>query len=334
MPVRFVDEGHLRVISGRGGDGSVSFRREKYIPRGGPDGGDGGRGGHIILRADSHMQTLLDFLGRPIYKAETGTAGSGRNCNGRSGEDLILKLPIGTEVYDADEGTLVIDLTEPDQQIIVARGGSGGRGNLSYVSSTHQAPREYTPGEPGLERHFRLELKLIADIGMLGLPNAGKSTFLARVSRAHPKIADYPFTTLKPQLGIAELDPMRRIVVADIPGLIEGASKGVGLGISFLKHLQRTRVLVHLLDPYDRDLDQIVEDHRVIREEVATHSPELAARRCLSVLNKSDLMVPEEAEELRVALEERLGESVLMISGVTGKGVDALLEQLWSALQQ
>ncbi|MDE0957946.1 MAG: GTPase ObgE [Planctomycetota bacterium] len=334
MPVRFVDEGHLRVISGRGGDGSVSFRREKYIPRGGPDGGDGGRGGHIILRADSHMQTLLDFLGRPIYKAETGTAGSGRNCSGRSGEDLILKLPIGTEVYDANEGTLVVDLTEPDQQIIVARGGSGGRGNLSYVSSTHQAPREYTPGEPGHERHFRLELKLIADVGMLGLPNAGKSTFLSRVSRAHPKIADYPFTTLKPQLGIAELDPTRRIVVADIPGLIEGASKGVGLGISFLKHLQRTRVLVHLLDPYDRDLDQIVEDHRVIRQEVANHSPELASRRCLSVLNKSDLMVPEEAEELRGALEGRLGESVLLISGVTGKGVDALLEQLWSALQQ
>ena len=332
--MKFVDEATIRVEAGKGGNGCLSFRREKYIEMGGPDGGDGGRGGHIILRADSHMQTLLDFLGRPIYKAETGKAGSGRNCNGRSGVDLTLKLPIGTEVYDAAEGTLVVDLTEPDQEIIVARGGSGGRGNLSYVSSTHQAPREYTPGEPGLERHFRLELKLIADIGMLGLPNAGKSTFLSRVSRAHPKIADYPFTTLKPQLGIAELDPTRRIVVADIPGLIEGASKGVGLGISFLKHLQRTRVLVHLLDPYDRDLDQIVEDHRVIRQEVATHSPELAARRCLSVLNKSDLMVPEEAEELRVALEGRLGESVLMISGVTGKGVDALLEQLWSALQQ
>ncbi|MDE0960522.1 MAG: GTPase ObgE [Planctomycetota bacterium] len=334
MSVRFVDEGHLRVISGRGGDGSVSFRREKHTPRGGPDGGDGGRGGHVILRANAHMQTLLDFLGRPIFKAQTGTAGSGKNCSGRGGEDLILNLPIGTEVYDTEDGSLVVDLTEPDQQIIVAHGGSGGRGNLSYVNATHQAPREFTAGEAGLERYFRLELKLIADIGMLGLPNAGKSTFLSRVSRAHPKIADYPFTTLKPQLGIAELDPMRRIVVADIPGLIEGASEGVGLGIAFLKHLERTRVLVHLLDPHDRDLDQIVEDHRVIRQEVASHSSELAARRCLNVLNKADLMLPEEAEQLRVALEERLGESVLVISAVTGKGVTALLEQLWSALQR
>ncbi|MEE2857606.1 MAG: GTPase ObgE [Planctomycetota bacterium] len=334
MAVRFIDEGELRVVSGPGGNGCVSFRREKYIPRGGPDGGDGGRGGHIVLRADPNVQTLLDFLGRPIFKAQKGAAGSGKNCTGGDGSDLTLKLPVGTAVLDATDGSMVVDLTEAEQTVIVARGGSGGRGNLSYVTSTHQAPREFTPGEPGIERYFRLELKLIADVGLLGLPNAGKSTFLSRVSRAHPKIADYPFTTLKPQLGIAELDPSRRIVVADIPGLIEGASKGVGLGVSFLKHLQRTRVLVHLLDPHLRDLDGIVEDHRIIRHEVEAHSSVLASRHCMTVLNKSDLMVPEEAESLRESLQQRLGEPVALISGVSGKGLDRLMEQIWSALQQ
>ncbi|MGE4612739.1 MAG: Obg family GTPase CgtA [Planctomycetota bacterium] len=334
MSVRFVDEGDLRVASGPGGDGCVSFRREKYIPRGGPDGGNGGRGGHIVLRADPHVQTLLDFLGRPVHKAQKGAAGSGKNRTGGNGSDLTLNLPIGTAVLDATDGSLVVDLTEAEQTVVVARGGSGGRGNLSYVTSTYQAPREFTPGGPGEQRSFRLELKLIADVGLLGLPNAGKSTFLSRVSRAHPKIADYPFTTLKPQLGIAELDPSRRIVVADIPGLIEGASQGVGLGVSFLKHLQRTRVLVHLLDPYLRDLDGIVEDHRIIRHEIEAHSPVLASRHCVTVLNKSDLLAPEQAESLRESLQKRLGEPVTLISGVSGKGLDRLMEQIWSALQQ
>jgi len=334
MSVRFVDEGSLRVISGKGGDGCVSFRREKYIPRGGPDGGDGGRGGHVILRAAPHVQTLLDFMGRPVYKAESGIAGTGRNCTGRNGADLILDLPVGTSVFNLDGGELVVDLVEEEQTEIVSAGGMGGRGNLSYVSSTHQSPREFTPGEAGQEKAFRLELKLIADVGLLGLPNAGKSTFLSRVSRAHPKIADYPFTTLKPQLGIAELDSTRRLVVADIPGLIEGASRGVGLGIGFLRHLERTRVMIHLLDPQGRSLDTLLEDHQVIRHEVESHSKELGSRRCLTVVNKGDTMLPEEAQELRQQLAERLGESVFLISAVTGKGLEPLLERIWSTLQE
>lgn len=334
MSIRFVDEAQLHVLAGNGGDGCVSFRREKYVPRGGPDGGDGGRGGHVILFADPHKQTLLDFKGIPIHKAESGRQGSGKNMSGRGGSDLIIKLPVGTSVFDSEDSSLVVDLTEDGQQFIAAEGGAGGRGNQGFATSTHQAPREFTPGEAGQERYFNLELKLIADVGMLGLPNAGKSTFLSRVSSAHPKIADYPFTTLRPQLGIVELDPFRRIVVADIPGIIEGASKGVGLGIAFLRHLERTRVMVHLLDPYDRDLDGLIEDHRVICAEVQAHSEELASRRMVTALNKIDLLSPERARELQEGLQERLDEPVALLSGVTGAGLKELLERLWIVLQE
>ncbi len=334
MSIRFVDVAQLNVVAGKGGDGCVSFRREKYVPRGGPDGGDGGRGGHVILHADPHIQTLLDFKGHPIHKAESGRQGTGKNMTGRGGADLLIKLPVGTSVYDAEDSTLVVDLTEDGQQFIAARGGAGGKGNQCFATSTHQAPREFTPGEEGQQHKFNLELKLIADVGMLGLPNAGKSTFLSRVSSAHPKIADYPFTTLRPQLGIVELDPFRRIVVADIPGLIEGASKGVGLGIAFLRHLERTRVMVHLLDPFDRDLDGLVEDHRVIRAEVKAHSQELAARQMVTAINKSDLLGQDQARELQNGLQERIGEPVALLSGVTGEGLKELLERLWILLQE
>lgn len=334
MSIRFIDEAKLHLIAGKGGDGCVSFRREKYVPRGGPDGGDGGRGGHVILHADLHVQTLLDFKGKPVHKAQSGRQGTGKNMTGRGGVDLILKIPIGTSVFDSEDSSLIVDLTEENQQFIAARGGDGGRGNQGFATSTHQAPREFTPGEPGQECHFDLELKLIADVGMLGLPNAGKSTFLSRVSSAHPKIADYPFTTLTPHLGIAELDRFRRIVVADIPGLIEGASQGVGLGIAFLRHLERTRVMVHLLDPHERDVDGLVEDHAVIRGEVRAHSEELASRCMVTALNKCDLLAPDVARDMRERLEQRLGEKVALISGVTGQGLKELLERLWVLLNE
>lgn len=332
MSFRFIDEAQLHVVAGKGGDGCVSFRREKYVPRGGPDGGDGGRGGHVILLADSQIQTLLDFKGRPIHKAESGRQGTGKNMTGRGGSDLLIRVPVGTSVLDSEDSTLVVDLVEDGQKFIAAKGGVGGKGNQRFATSTHQAPREFTPGEEGEARQFHLELKLIADIGMLGLPNAGKSTFLSRVSSAHPKIADYPFTTLQPQLGIVELDQFRRMVVADIPGLIEGASKGVGLGISFLRHLERTRAMVHLLDPFERDLDGLVEDHRVIRAEVEAHSEELASRHMVTALNKVDLLPPGRAKELQAGLQERIQEPVALLSGVTGEGLKSLLEQLWGLL--
>ena len=334
MAIRFVDEAKLHVIAGKGGDGCVSFRREKYVPRGGPDGGDGGRGGHVILHTDPQVQTLLDFQMKPLHKAESGCQGGGKNMTGRGGSDLILRIPVGTSVFDSKNSSLIVDLIEEDQQFIAARGGDGGRGNQGFATSTHQAPREFTPGGPGQERYFDLELKLIADVGLLGLPNAGKSTFLSRVSSAHPKIADYPFTTLEPHLGIVELDRFRRIVVADIPGLIEGASKGVGLGIAFLRHLERTRVMVHLLDPYDRDIDGLLHDHAVIRGEVQAHSEQLAAKCTITVLNKSDLLSEDQASRMRERLEERLGEEVALISGVTGQGLKELLERLWMLLKE
>ena len=332
MSGRFVDEAWIKVFAGKGGDGCCSFRREKYVPRGGPDGGDGGRGGHVILFADPHVQTLLDFTGRPVHKAEKGRPGSSKTQTGRMGSDLRMSVPVGTMVFD-EEGHLIIDLAGSEQEFVIARGGSGGRGNSGFATSTHQSPREFTPGEEGEEHRVHLELKLIADVGLLGLPNAGKSTFLSRVSSAHPKIADYPFTTLSPQLGIAELDSLRRIVLADVPGLIEGAAEGVGLGIGFLKHLERTRVMLHLLDPHDRDIDQLVRDHEIIRSEVGAHSEELANRPTITVINKADLLTPEDADRFRIELQERLNEPVRVISGVTGAGIREVLESLWGLLR-
>ena len=331
--MRFIDEALLTVKSGRGGDGCVSFRREKYVPRGGPDGGDGGRGGHVILHADPQVNTLLDIGRSRTFRAQSGEPGRGKNCTGRTGEDRFIRLPIGTIVRHRDSGELVIDLDTPGMEVVIAAGGRGGRGNTSYTTSTHQAPREWEPGGDSVVLELALELKLVADVGLLGLPNAGKSTFLSRVSAAHPRIADYPFTTLAPQLGIVELDAERRIVVADIPGIIEGAHEGVGLGLDFLRHLERTRVLLHLLDPFERDLEGLLHDHRVIRGELSQYSAEFATRPKLTVLNKGDLIPKEDREALRRDLAAAIGEPVAWISGVTGKGIPLVLERLWDQIR-
>lgn len=332
MGMRFVDEIRFRVVSGKGGSGCVSFRREKYVPRGGPDGGDGGCGGSVILLADAQISTFIDYTRNALYDAARGEAGSGKNRTGANAPDLVLKLPVGTVVRNALDDSLITDLSEDGATCVVAVGGRGGRGNKSFATPTYQAPRECTPGEDGTEVELDLELKVIADIGLLGLPNAGKSTFLSRVSAAHPRIADYPFTTLQPQLGIVDLDGERRLVVADIPGLIEGAHLGVGLGIEFLRHLERTRALLHLLDPFERDLDQLVADHKVVRNEIARYSPAFLERPILTAINKGDLMSPEEGESLRRDLETRIEEPVFLISAVTGEGLSELLGLLWQRL--
>lgn len=331
--LRFVDEARLTVISGRGGDGCLSFRREKYVPRGGPDGGDGGRGGHVILVADSQVTTLLDIGRARTFRAKSGQPGKPKSGSGRCGEDVRVSLPLGTLVRNAEDGELIVDLSEPGIEYVIASGGEGGRGNQSFVTSTHQAPREITPGEDGVERELALELKLVADIGLLGLPNAGKSTFLSRVSAAHPRIADYPFTTLTPQLGIVELDVERRCVIADIPGIIEGAHEGLGLGLEFLRHLERTRVLLHLLDPFEKSLEQLVEDHRVIRAELSQYSSVFDHRPKLTVINKSDLIPTEDRRAMAEGLATAIEEPVAWISGASGDGIAPVLDRAWKLLK-
>lgn len=329
MGAHFVDEANIVVRSGAGGSGCVSFRREKFVARGGPDGGDGGRGGHVYLEANVHMSTLLDLGRQHLYEAQRGQSGMSRNCTGRQGEDLFLQVPVGTIVRDRKTGELLGDLTEVGQRILVAEGGRPGRGNKAFAHATYQTPRVAETGADGEQRELALELRLMADVGLLGLPNAGKSTFLAQVSAAHPKIADYPFTTLAPQLGIAEVGPDRRLVIADIPGLIEGASRGAGLGISFLRHLERTRTLLHLIDSYDRTLEQLVHDFRVIRTELLEYSGELAKRPIINVLNKLDLLPEGEGQRLLAGFATTIGEPVMPMSGATGSGVRAILEAAW-----
>jgi GTP-binding protein len=328
----FVDEAKIYVRGGKGGGGCVSFRRERFVPKGGPDGGDGGHGGSVYLVAEEGIDTLLDLAGRHHCRAENGRPGEGSNCHGRRGKDLIVSVPTGTLVHDDETGRLLKDLVEPGKKVCVARGGRGGYGNAHFVSPTNQAPREAQPGRHGQERTLRLELKLIADIGLIGLPNAGKSTLLSRLTNAHPKIADYPFTTREPQLGIMELPGYRRLVLADIPGLIEGAHEGVGLGDAFLRHIERTRVLVHLVDLFPpAGSPNPPEAYGVIRAELAKYSPTLAQRREIVVGAKTDLTGAEEAlHELRNALRER----VLGISAVTGRGLRALAEVMWTAVEQ
>jgi len=328
----FVDEVTIMVRGGRGGDGCVSFRREKYVPKGGPDGGDGGKGGSVYLVARAGLNTLLELAGRHHYRAENGRPGGGANCHGRNGKDTYVDVPAGTLVYDADSGRLLKDLTEDGQQVRVAMGGRGGYGNLRFVSPTHQAPRESTPGRPGQERSLRLELKLIADVGLVGLPNAGKSTLLSRTTRARPKIAAYPFTTLEPQLGITELPGYRRLVLADIPGLIAGAHEGVGLGDAFLRHIERTRVLVHLVDLYPPEgSPPPLEAYHVVRGELEKYSPTLAQRAEIVVGNKLDIT---EAADTLAELQEELDVPVFGISAVTGQGLRELIEAMWSAVEE
>lgn len=328
----FIDQVTIHVRGGRGGNGCVAFRREKYIPKGGPDGGDGGHGGSVWLEARDGIDTLLDLAGRHHWHAEDGEHGQGKKCSGRRGAHLTVIVPTGTLVYDAVTGRLLKDLVEPGQRICAARGGRGGLGNQHFATPTHQAPREAQPGRPGQERTLRLELKLIADVGFVGLPNAGKSTLLSRLTRARPKIAPYPFTTTEAQLGILELPGFRRLVLADIPGLIQGAHEGAGLGDAFLRHIERTRVIVHLIDvcpPEGAPTPR--EAYEIIRGELSKYSPALAAREEIIVANKMDLS---DAESALATLQADLGRPLLAISGVTGRGLRELSEALWSAVER
>jgi GTP-binding protein len=321
-----IDQARITCRSGKGGAGCVSFRREKYVPKGGPDGGDGGRGGDVWLEADPHVRTLLDCRERPQYRAGHGGAGEGSRCTGADGDDLVVRVPAGTVVKVADTGELLADLVRVGERYRVAKGGRGGRGNARFATATHQAPRRADPGEPGEEQTIELELKLIADIGLVGLPNAGKSTLLSRVTRAHPKIAEYPFTTLEPNLGIVALDVERTFVVADLPGLIEGASQGKGLGLQFLRHVERTQVLVFLVDATSEDPAGTL---ALLEREIARYSPALAEKPHRVVLSKADLLPPEE----RTDAASRLGlAGAHVISAHTGLGVRELLEELWSAI--
>lgn len=317
----------ITVAGGRGGDGAISFRREKFVPKGGPDGGDGGRGGSVYLRARGSVDSLSE-LSKRAYKAEDGEHGKGSGQHGRAGRDLFVEVPRGTRVYDADTGELLADLTEEGQTVLVARGGEGGRGNAHFATPTRQAPRFAEAGEEGERRRLRLELLLIADVGLVGYPNAGKSSLLATTTHARPKIAPYPFTTLSPNLGVVELSPERRFTLADIPGLVEGASQGRGLGLEFLRHIARTRVLLYVLDGAEEPLKAL----RTLRQEVGAYDPGLLWRPSLVALNKVDLLPPEEVAG-KVAALAREGLPVLAVSAKTGEGLPALKEALWALVQ-
>jgi GTP-binding protein len=326
----FVDRVTIDVAAGRGGDGCMSFRREKYVPRGGPDGGDGGDGGSVILVAQPGVDSLAALAHRKQWRAQRGEHGQGSNCHGRSAEDLVICVPPGTIVIDAEHGHVLKDLSMPGDRVTAARGGKGGKGNTRFKSATNQAPREHTPGGEGELRRITLELKVIADIGLVGKPNAGKSTLLSRVSRARPEIADYPFTTKTPQLGIVQVDLDRSMVMADIPGLIEGAHAGAGLGHEFLRHIERTRVLIHLVEPMPMDGTDPVDNYRAIRSELEHYGHGLADRPEIIAVSKAELP---DAEEVRQRLAEATGREVLLLSSVTGQGIDRLLRDAYSLLQ-
>jgi GTP-binding protein len=323
----FVDEAKIRVKAGDGGNGCMAFRREKFVPRGGPSGGDGGHGGDVIMESSERHNTLVHFRFNPEYKAERGRHGEGSNKTGREGDDVVLSVPVGTVVYDELTGELVHDFSSSDDRVVIARGGRGGRGNARFATSVHQAPREHEQGFPGEERALRLELKLLADVGLVGYPNAGKSTLISRISAARPKIADYPFTTLQPNLGVVVVDEMpdeRSFVVADIPGLIEGASGGAGLGTQFLRHIERTRLLAHLVDVSDSSgRPDPVEDFEVITRELANFGEGLNSKPTIIVATKLDVANPDKLAKLkRYAKRKKLG--FYAISAVTGEGIDEL----------
>jgi GTP-binding protein len=327
----FIDEAQIWVKAGNGGDGCVSFRREKYIPKGGPDGGDGGRGGHIYFQAVENLDTLLDFAGKHHWRAENGRPGSGNNKHGADGQDLIIRVPPGTLIYDRELNLLLKDLNEVELKVCVCRGGRGGKGNKAFATATNQAPRYAEPGKMGQERNIKLELKLIADVGLIGMPNAGKSTLISRCSAARPKIADYPFTTTEPVLGIVELSDFRRFVMADIPGLIEGAHKGAGLGHEFLRHIERTTILVHILDIMPADASDPAENYNTIRKELAQHSETLAQKQEVIVANKIDL---DPHHKIVKELRKKLPQAIHAISAVTGSGIKELTELLWQKLKE
>jgi GTPase len=322
----FIDETTIRVKAGDGGNGCMAFRREKFVPRGGPSGGDGGKGGDVVMESSERHNTLVHFRFNPEHNAERGRHGEGANKKGRDGEGIVLKVPVGTIVYDAETGERVYDFTHADERVVVARGGRGGRGNAQFATSTHQAPREHEPGRPGEERTYRLELKLLADVALVGFPNVGKSTLISRISAARPKIADYPFTTLEPNLGVVMAGDSgeNSFVVADIPGLIEGAHTGAGLGTQFLRHIERTRLLVHLVDVSDASgRDDVVRDVEVILGELASFGAGLETKPMIMVASKIDVANPEKLKKLkRWSTRKKL--KLYPISAVTGEGIDKL----------
>ena len=333
--MKFVDEAPIDVIAGNGGNGCMSFRREKYIPKGGPDGGDGGDGGSVILIADPGLNTLVDYRYQRVFRADNGASGRGANCRGRSAEDLLLPVPVGTTVMDADTDEVIGDLTTAGERLIVARGGFHGLGNARFKSSINRAPRRTSPGSEGETRHLRLELKLLADVGLLGLPNAGKSTLIHAISAARPKVADYPFTTLVPNLGVVALEHYRSFVVADVPGVIEGAADGAGLGIRFLRHLTRTRLLLHLVDLAPIDGSDPAHAVHTLHGELEKFSPTLARRDCWLVFNKADLLPPDEVRARAAAIVDALGWSAPwhLISAAERAGTTELCEAVMNYLE-
>jgi len=327
----FIDEAQIQVIAGDGGHGCLSFRREKFIPKGGPDGGDGGRGGNVYFQAVDNLDTLIDFAGKHHWKAKNGQPGSGRNKHGANGSELVIKVPPGTLIYDTDLDLLLKDMSEVGLKVCVCRGGKGGRGNKAFATSTNQTPRNTEPGKKGQERNIRLELKLIADVGLVGMPNAGKSTLISRCSAARPKIADYPFTTIEPVLGIVELTGFRRFVMADIPGLIEGAHGGAGLGDKFLKHIERTAILAHVLDIMPTDGSDPLDNYNAIRHELQQYSKTMAKKQEVIILNKTDL---DPDGEMLEELRKKLKKEINPISAVTGSGTKELSELLWQKVKE
>ena len=336
--MKFVDEATIKVASGRGGNGCASLRREANLPKGGPDGGDGGKGGDVIFRASASLVTLYDFRLKRHYTARNGQPGMGRDRYGKAADDLIIELPEGTlvfEVIEDEDGEtheeFLVDLVEDGMEITICEGGRGGRGNLHFKSSVNRTPRFAEPGFPGEEKYIRLELKILADVGLLGLPSAGKSTFISQVSAARPKIAAYPFTTLVPNLGVIENDDFERMIIADIPGLIEGASEGRGLGITFLKHVERTRFLVHILAVEDLDREHPLDGYEMLNQELEQYNVEMSAKPQIKVINKIDTLTPEELADLKATVEAT-GEKVFFISALTGEGVEPLVNEMWRYL--
>jgi GTPase len=332
--MKFVDEAKILVKAGDGGQGCVSFRREKFVPRGGPDGGNGGRGGDIIVKTSRDHATLLDLKYHQHFVAKRGGQGEGNNRSGKDASDITIIVPIGTVLKDAETGEVLADLTEEEQQFILAKGGIGGKGNAWFTSSTYQAPRFAQEGMPGEERWVKLELKLLADVGIIGFPNVGKSTFIARVSAARPKIADYPFTTLTPNLGVVKYGNLQSFVIADIPGLIEGAHLGMGRGIRFLRHVERTKILLHIIDISDEDSQGAWKNFTVINGELAKFSKELAEKPQIVAINKIDLPVARERLKKDVAIMKKKGINVFPFSAATGEGTEAILNKLIEALSR
>ncbi|PAV38894.1 GTPase ObgE [Megasphaera sp. ASD88] len=329
----FIDRARIFVQSGKGGDGMSSFRREKFVPKGGPDGGDGGHGGNVVLVADRNVNTLVDFRFRRLFKAKPGGKGQGANCYGRNAEDLLITVPLGTIVKDEESGQIIADLSHDGQQAIVAKGGRGGRGNWHFRSSSNRTPTFAERGEPGEERWLRLELKVLADIGLLGYPSVGKSSILRKVSAAQPEVAAYHFTTLNPILGVVDLSDHRSFVMADIPGLIEGASEGVGLGHDFLRHIERTKILVHVLDVSGMEGRDPIEDYEKINEELRKYSEKLSRKKQVIAANKIDMLGDSDnLERLQAYMDER-GQEVYPICAMTGEGLEVLLERLWDLLE-